>query len=213
MLAKYPSSFGRREDGTQSVFVGDEDVTLAIRQNDVTNNVSWVAAIPEVRTELVIQRRRIAEKGAIIMDDRDIGTVVIPNAERKIILVASGDERAERRDKENQEKGIETNHERIKEESAARDCKDSHRKVTPLKAAEDVITLDTSGIPIEDVVQFIQEKAQKKIDSLTQSCYNANNKKSRSESYSPCDYRCQALQVRFQSRNITRSADLCWQVR
>lgn len=167
LLAKYPISFGRQEDGTQSVFVGDEDVTLAIRQNDVTNNVSWVAAIPEVRTELVNQQRRIAEKGAIIMDGRDIGTVVLPNAELKIFLIASVDERAERRYKENLEKGIETNLERLKEEIAARDYKDSHRKVSPLKAADDAITFDTSGIPIEDVVQFIQEKAQKKIDSLS----------------------------------------------
>ena len=81
-------------------FVGDKDVTLAIRQNDVTNNVSWVAAIPEVREELVDQQRRIAKNGAIIMDGRDIGTVVLPDAELKIFLIASVEERAERRFKE-----------------------------------------------------------------------------------------------------------------
>ena len=92
VLANNPVSFGRAEDGSQTVFVGDKDVTLAIRQNDVTNNVSWVAAIPEVREELVEQQRRIAKNGAIIMDGRDIGTVVLPDAELKIFLIASVEE-------------------------------------------------------------------------------------------------------------------------
>ena len=103
-LSKHPISFGRAEDGSQTVFVGDKDVTLAIRQNDVTNNVSWVAAIPEVREELVDQQRRIAKNGAIIMDGRDIGTVVLPDAELKIFLIASVEERAVTRFKENQKK-------------------------------------------------------------------------------------------------------------
>ena len=153
-LANNPVSFGRAEDGSQTVFVGDKDVTLAIRQNDVTNNVSWVAAIPEVREELVEQQRRIAKNGAIIMDGRDIGTVVLPDVE----------ERAERRFKENQEKGIKTDFETLKREIAERDYKDSHRKVSPLKAAEDAITFDTTGVDIDGVVKFIQEKAEKIID-------------------------------------------------
>lgn len=163
-LSKHPISFGRAEDGSQTVFVGDKDVTLAIRQNDVTNNVSWVAAIPEVREELVEQQRRIAKNGAIIMDGRDIGTVVLPDAELKIFLIASVEERAERRFKENQEKGIETDFETLKREIAERDYKDSHRKVSPLKAAADAITFDTTGVDIDGVVKFIQEKAEKIID-------------------------------------------------
>ena len=163
-LANNPVSFGRAEDGSQTVFVGDKDVTLAIRQNDVTNNVSWVAAIPEVREELVEQQRRIAKNGAIIMDGRDIGTVVLPDAELKIFLIASVEERAERRFKENQEKGIKTDFETLKREIAERDYKDSHRKVSPLKAAEDAITFDTTGVDIDGVVKFIQEKAEKIID-------------------------------------------------
>ncbi|HGD2564518.1 TPA: (d)CMP kinase, partial [Streptococcus agalactiae] len=143
---------------------GTEEVTLAIRQNDVTNNVSWVSAIPEIREELVNQQRRIAKDGAIIMDGRDIGTVVLPDAELKIFLVASVDERAERRFKENQEKGIESDFETLKSEIAARDYKDSHREVSPLKAAEDAIEFDTTGVSIEGVVTFIQEKAEKIID-------------------------------------------------
>lgn len=163
-LAQNPISFGRSEDGTQTVFVGNQDVTLAIRQNDVTNNVSWVSALPEIRQELVNQQRRIAEGGAIIMDGRDIGTVVLPDAELKIFLIASVEERAERRFKENQEKGIETDLEILKEEIAARDYKDSHRKVSPLKAAADAIIFDTTGVDIDCVVKFIQEKAEKIID-------------------------------------------------
>lgn len=163
-LAKKPISFKKAEDGAQLVFLGDEDVTLAIRQNDVTNNVSWVSALPEIREELVQQQRRIAQAGGIIMDGRDIGTVVLPDAELKIFLIASVEERAERRYKENLEKGIESDFETLKEEIAARDYKDSHRKVSPLKAADDALVFDTTGISIEGVVQFIQEKAEKTVD-------------------------------------------------
>ena len=163
-LAKKPISFKKAEDGAQLVFLGDEDVTLAIRQNDVTNNVSWVSALPEIREELVQQQRRIAQAGGIIMDGRDIGTVVLPNAELKIFLIASVEERAERRYKENLKKGIESDFETLKEEIAARDYKDSHRKVSPLKAADDALMFDTTGISIEGVVQFIQEKAEKIVD-------------------------------------------------
>ncbi|EHI69436.1 (d)CMP kinase [Streptococcus ictaluri] len=163
-LAKHPISFKKAEDGSQLVFLGIEDVTLAIRQNDVTQNVSWVSALVEIREELVKQQRRIAEKGAIIMDGRDIGTVVLPNAELKIFLIASVDERAERRYKENIEKGIPSDYEKLKLEIAERDYKDSHRKVSPLKATEDAIIFDTTGVTISGVVQFIQEKAEKMID-------------------------------------------------
>lgn len=163
-LAAHPISFGRAPDGSQLVYLGDVEVSLAIRQNDVTNNVSWVSAIPEIRTELVAQQRRIAELGGIVMDGRDIGTVVLPNAELKIFLVASVEERALRRFKENQEKGIPTDLETLKEEIALRDYKDSHRKVSPLKAAKDAIVFDTTGVSIEEVVAFISEKAKEILD-------------------------------------------------
>ncbi|OHY30238.1 cytidylate kinase [Streptococcus parauberis] len=163
-LAQTPISFKKASDGSQKVFLGDQDVTLDIRQNDVTNNVSWVSAIPEIREELVRQQRRIAETGSIIMDGRDIGTVVLPDAELKVFLIASVDERAQRRYKENIEKGIETDLELLKQEIEARDYKDSHRKVSPLKAAEDAIVFDTTGIDISGVVKFIEEKAKKMID-------------------------------------------------
>ncbi|HEK9997071.1 cytidylate kinase [Streptococcus equi subsp. zooepidemicus Sz105] len=163
-LAKRPISFKKAADGSQLVFLGDQDVTMAIRQNDVTNNVSWVSALPEIREELVKQQRRIARTGAIIMDGRDIGTVVLPDAELKIFLIASVEERAQRRYQENIEKGIAADFDTLKAEIAARDYKDSHRKVSPLKAADDAIIFDTTGITISAVVQFIQEKAEKIID-------------------------------------------------
>lgn len=164
LLQKYPISFGRREDGQQLVFVGDVDISLPIRENEVTNNVSTVSALPLVRETLVALQRQIADQGGIVMDGRDIGTVVLPDAELKIFLIASVDERAERRYKENLEKGIETDLAKLKREIAARDYKDSHRKVSPLKAAADAITFDTTGVTIDGVVNFIEEKAKKMID-------------------------------------------------
>lgn len=165
VLSVNPISFKKATDGSQLVYLGNQDVTLAIRQNDVTNNVSWVAALPAIRDELVKQQRRIAGQGSIIMDGRDIGTVVLPDAELKIFLIASVEERAERRYKENQEKGIPTDLETLKLEIQVRDYKDSHREVSPLKPADDAIIFDTTGVSIDEVVTFIQEKAQKLIDS------------------------------------------------
>ena len=164
LLETYSISFGRSESGEQLVFVGDVDVTHPIRENEVTNNVSWVAAIPEVREKLVHLQQLIAAQGGIVMDGRDIGTVVLPNAELKIFLVASVEERAERRYKENLEKGIPADLETLKKEIAERDYKDSHREVSPLKPAADSIHFDTTGIGIAEVVKFIEEKAKKIID-------------------------------------------------
>lgn len=164
LLEEYPISFGRSEDGEQLVFVGDVEISHAIREHDVTTNVSWVSALAEVREKLVTLQQHIAAQGGIVMDGRDIGTVVLPQAELKIFLIASVDERAERRYKENLSKGIETNLELLKEEIATRDYKDSHRLVSPLKPAHDSITFDTTGIGIEEVVKFIEEKAKKVID-------------------------------------------------
>ena len=164
LLDDYSVSFGRSESGQQLVFVGDVDVTHPIREHEVTNNVSWVSAIPEVREKLVALQQQIASQGGIVMDGRDIGTVVLPDAELKIFLVASVDERAERRYKENLQRGISADLEVLKKEIADRDYKDSHRSVSPLRPAEDSITFDTTGISITDVVAFIKKKAKKLLD-------------------------------------------------
>jgi len=161
LLEQYPISFGRAETGEQLVFVGDVDVTNPIRENEVTNAVSAFAAIPVIREKLVALQQEIAQQGGIVMDGRDIGTVVLPKAELKIFLVASVDERAERRYKENISKGIETDLKTLKEEIAARDYKDSHRKTSPLKQADDAIYLDTTGLSILEVVEKIKSEAVK----------------------------------------------------
>ena len=161
LLDQYPISFGRSEDGEQLVYVGDVDVSHPIRENTVTNAVSAFAAIPAIRKKLVALQQEIAQQGGIVMDGRDIGTVVLPKAELKIFLVASVDERAERRYKENLSKGIETDLETLKEEIAARDYKDSHRETSPLKQADDAIYLDTTGLSILEVVEKIKSEAVK----------------------------------------------------
>ena len=163
LLEQHPISFGRSEAGEQLVFVGDVDITHPIRENEVTNRVSTIAAIPVIREKLVALQQEIAQKGGIVMDGRDIGAVVLPQAELKVFLVASVDERAKRRYKENMAKGIETNLEKLKEDIAARDYKDSHRETSPLKQAEDAIYLDTTGLTIEEVVDKIKEEAKKKM--------------------------------------------------
>ena len=160
ILKENPISFGTSSEG-QLVYVGEVDVTHAIRQNEVTNAVSKISAIPEIRAYLVDAQREIASHGGIVMDGRDIGTVVLPDAELKIFLVASVEERAERRYKENLAKGIETDYAQLKFEIAERDRKDSTREVSPLKQAEDAILIDTTGMGIAAVVSKIESFVKK----------------------------------------------------
>ncbi|MGM0139035.1 cytidylate kinase [Enterococcus sp. DIV0755b] len=155
LIHQYPITFKQTEAG-QLVFIDGEDVSQAIRQPDVTNNVSEVSAHELVRKELVKQQQIIAENGGVVMDGRDIGTAVLPNAQVKIFLVASVLERAQRRYKENQTKGIQTDFETLKAEIEKRDYIDSHREVSPLKQAKDAILIDTTGKSIEGVVAKIK---------------------------------------------------------
>lgn len=151
-------------DGNQQkVFLNGENVTTDIRQPDVTNAVSAVSAHKGVREELVRRQQVIAEAGGIVMDGRDIGTAVLPDAEVKIFLVASAKERAERRYKENISKGIETPLEVLQKEIEDRDYKDSHREVSPLVQADDAVLLDTTSLSIDEVVGRMKEITQKLI--------------------------------------------------
>ena len=159
VIKKKPIFFKNTADG-QLVFLGTEDITKIIRTNEVTQNVSKISALAPVREFLVAEQQRIADEGGIIMDGRDIGTVVLPHADLKIFLVASVDERAERRYKENLQKNIPTDLEKLKVEIAERDRKDSTRAVSPLKQAEDAILLDSTGKTIDQVAGFIEEKAR-----------------------------------------------------
>ena len=146
----------------QRVFVNDEEVTQAIRTPEITNNVSLVSAQPSVRAELTKRQQEIAEAGGIVMDGRDIGTTVLPNAEVKIFLVASVHERAVRRFKENQTKGIDTPLDVLEKEIKERDYKDSHREISPLTQAKDAVLVDTTSLTINQVVDKILEIIDKK---------------------------------------------------
>lgn len=161
LTKKYPITF-KQANGGQLVFADNEEITQAIRQPDVTAAVSEVSAHGKVREELVEAQRQLAEAGGIVMDGRDIGTTVLPQAEVKIFLVASVEERAQRRYKENQEKGIEMDFETIKEAIAKRDYLDSHREVSPLVQAEDAQLVDTTGMSIDQVVTKIKEVVSSK---------------------------------------------------
>lgn len=161
LTKRYPINFQQSVHG-QLVFADGEDITQAIRQPDVTAAVSEVSAHRKVREELVEAQRQLAQLGGIVMDGRDIGTTVLPQAEVKIFLVASVEERAQRRYKENQEKGIEMDYEMIKEAIAKRDYLDSHREVSPLVQAADAELVDTTGMTIEQVVTKIKEVIQSK---------------------------------------------------
>ena len=147
----------------QHVFIDGEEVTDKIRSEKVTNNVSTVAALPLIRRELVKRQQEIAKDGGVIMDGRDIGTMVLPNADLKIFLIASVKERAERRYIENQKKGINVTLEKLKKEIEVRDYKDSHRKVSPLKKAKDAIEIDTTSLSIEQVSDKISSLIKKRI--------------------------------------------------
>ncbi|HDR7798197.1 (d)CMP kinase [Bacillus tropicus] len=142
-------------ENTQLVFLNGQDVSDVIRTPEVTNRVSIVAKHRLVREEMVRRQQELAEKGGVVMDGRDIGTHVLPDAEVKIFMLASVEERAERRHLENMNKGFDSNLEQLKEEIAQRDKLDSEREVSPLKKADDALELDTTSLSIEEVVQKI----------------------------------------------------------
>ncbi|CAM4018614.1 (d)CMP kinase [Bacillus luti] len=142
-------------ENSQLVFLNGQDVSEVIRTPEVTNQVSIVAKHRLVREEMVRRQQELAKKGGVVMDGRDIGTHVMPDAEVKIFMLASVEERAERRHLENINKGFDSNLEQLKEEIAQRDKLDSEREVSPLKKADDALELDTTSLSIEEVVQKI----------------------------------------------------------
>ena len=143
-------------------YVDGEDVSLEIRTPEVTAIVSKVAAIKEVRIKLVDLQRKISEGKDVILDGRDIGTVVFTNADLKIFLVASPEERAKRRVLDFKNKGIDENFEDVLSEIIRRDEFDSNRKESPLKKAEDAVEIDTSFMNIDEVVGAISELVEEK---------------------------------------------------
>ena len=146
-------------DDKAKVFVDGEEVTKAIRTPEVSRLASDVSKFGFVRKKLTELQRKMAAAGKVIMDGRDIGTQVLPNADLKIFLTASLEERARRRFEELQEKNSDVELEKIKQEIFLRDKQDSEREIAPLKQADDAILLDTTNLTIEEVANKILELA------------------------------------------------------
>ena len=145
------------------IYLNGEDVTAEIRSPDVTKNVSAISSYEAVRSVLVREQRKLAAQGGIVLEGRDIGTVVLPQAEVKVFMVAAVSERARRRKKDLLTAGITVEDGEIQKEIEERDRKDSTREVSPLRMASDAIKLDTSNLTIEEQVEFIVARAQKVI--------------------------------------------------
>lgn len=145
----------RLTDQGQDVFLNGEDITEAIRSQEVTRNVSEVSAVPGVREAMVKIQQEIASRIGVVMDGRDIGTVVLPNADLKIWLTASVEERASRRYQELIGKGQAVDFEQLKLDIQRRDEYDSGREHSPMKMAEDAVPVDTTGLNISQVIEKI----------------------------------------------------------
>jgi len=144
-----------KETGRPDTYLNNENVENKIRTMEVSSHVSSIAAIPFVREALVAQQQKMGKDKGIVMDGRDIGTVVFPNAELKIFVTASPEVRAQRRYDELMEKGMEADYNEILENVKQRDYIDSHRDVSPLRKADDAIELDNSNISIEEQKQWL----------------------------------------------------------
>lgn len=148
-----------RDAGKLKVMLDGEDVTEEIRKPGIDRAVSAVSSYKKVRDVMVREQRRMGRDGGIVLEGRDIGTVVFPDAELKIYMVANVEERARRRQKELAMQGVRADVDELVQEIISRDEQDSNRSVSPLRKAEDAIILDTSTMTIEEQVNFIVQKA------------------------------------------------------
>lgn len=153
------------DDGYQHMYLAGADVTQEIRRPEISGYASVVSAIPAVRAFLLAMQRDIAKNHNVIMDGRDIGTVVLPNATAKIFLTASAQERARRRHKELLERGHETDYETVLRDIVQRDHNDSTRSAAPLRQAEDAVLVDTSGIDREESLRALLNAIEGKLGS------------------------------------------------
>ncbi|MBS2969431.1 (d)CMP kinase [Metabacillus sp. KIGAM252] len=145
------------EGPNQLVLINGEDVTEEIRTSEISNHVSAVSMHRLVREEMVRRQQKMAESGGVVMDGRDIGTHVLPDADVKVFLLASVEERAKRRYEENLLRGFDSSIDLLAKEIARRDKLDSEREVSPLKKAEDAVEIDTTSLSIGEVVVRIKE--------------------------------------------------------
>ena len=165
LLPDIQVSMAYGEDGLQHMLLNGEDVTDVIRRPEISRWASVVSAIPEVRAFLLEMQRELARSHSVVMDGRDIGTVVLPQAEVKIFLTASPEIRAQRRMKELEQRGTPESYEKVLEEMRQRDYNDSHRAAAPLKQAEDAALLDTTELDFrqseEAILRIIRERASR----------------------------------------------------
>lgn len=147
-------------DGERHVYLNGEDVSEEIRKEHIGHMASVVGAVPAVRAHLLDLQRQIAKESDIIMDGRDIGTCILPNADVKIFLTATPEERARRRFLELQAKGDPTPYEEVLADIKERDYRDTHREIAPLKQAEDAVYLDTSNMTIDEAAAKVVELAK-----------------------------------------------------
>ena len=150
------------QNGVQHVILNGEDVSQKIRTPEVSMNASRFSAIPEVRTFLFDLQQKIAKENNIIMDGRDIGTVVLPNADLKVFLTASAEERANRRFKEMTDSDV--TYEQVLEDIKQRDYNDMNRKTAPLRQAEDAVLLDTTEMTMEQVIEKLTSMIKEVMD-------------------------------------------------
>lgn len=155
LLPELDIRFGYAEDGTQRMYLNGEDVSGLIRTPEVSMRASEVSAMPEVRAHLLDMQRAMAERQSVIMDGRDIGTVVLPGADVKIFLTASAEKRAARRHKELVEKGEDVSYENVLADIIKRDENDSSRAAAPLRKAEDAVEVDTSELSLEESINRV----------------------------------------------------------
>ena len=153
--------FKQTPDG--KIFCNGEDISEAIRQNEISMAASDVSKLQNVRKALVALQQKIAEDKGYIVDGRDICEVVLPNAEVKVFLTASAEERARRRVEQNIEKGIPADYEEILEDIKKRDYQDSHREFSPLRKTEDAVEVDSSNLDIDGVVGVIMNLVNQKL--------------------------------------------------
>lgn len=156
----------RHIDGSQRVFLGNRDVSELIRTPEISMEASRTSSIPAVREYLFETQRKIAHENNVIMDGRDIGTVVLPEADVKIFLTATAEERASRRYRELAEKSDCPSYDEVLRDIVERDHNDMNRKTSPLKQADDAVLMDTTGLKLEESAEKIIEIIRKKLTGV-----------------------------------------------
>lgn len=164
VLPRLAITMGYGADGLQHMFLNGEDVTAAIRENEVSACASKVAAVPAVRDFLMEMQRRAAREHDVIMDGRDIGTVVLPEADLKIYLTAAAEARAERRCRELFQRGQHTDFDQVLREVIERDRRDMERETAPLRQAEDAVLADTTELDLEGSFQLLLRLIRDRLD-------------------------------------------------